>query len=159
MGAQAVTVAGGLKGRLFRLSFSGELAFELSVPADYGDAVIRLIMEAGAEFGIMPYGSEALSVMRIEKGHVAGGELNGTTTAYDLGLGKMMSSKKDYIGRAMAAREAFHRDRRWAVVGVLPVAKPDRIAAGAHILKLGDPPSMDNALAFHSRVGNALLKR
>ena len=144
MGVQAVTVAGGLMGRLFRLSFSGELAFELSVPADYGDAVIRLIIAAGAEFGIMPYGSEALSVMRIEKGHVAGGELNGTTTAYDLGLGKMMSSKKDYIGRAMAAREAFHRDRRWAVVGVLPVNKPDRIAAGAHILKLGDPPSMDN---------------
>jgi sarcosine oxidase subunit alpha len=144
MGAQDVTVSGGIKGRLFRLSFSGELAYELSVPADYGDGVIRLIMDAGDEFGIMPYGSEALSVMRIEKGHVAGGELNGTTTAYDLGLGKMMSTKKDYVGRAMAAREAFHRDGRWAVVGVLPTDKKDRISAGAHILNVGDEPSMEN---------------
>jgi methylglutamate dehydrogenase subunit C len=73
------------------------------VPADYGDAVVRSIMHAGREFGIAPYGVEALSVMRIEKGHVAGSELNGTTTAYDLGLGRMMSKKKDYIGRVMAA--------------------------------------------------------
>ena len=65
----------------------------------------RALMQAGSEFGIAPYGVEALSVMRIEKGHVAGGELNGTTTAADLGLGRMMSSKKDYIGRMMAGRE------------------------------------------------------
>ncbi|MGJ5242168.1 sarcosine oxidase subunit alpha family protein, partial [Bradyrhizobium oligotrophicum] len=67
--------------RLFRVSFSGELAYEIAVPAQYGDAAIRAIMEAGAEFGITPYGTEALGVMRIEKGHVAGNEINGTTTA------------------------------------------------------------------------------
>jgi len=118
------------------------LAFEISVPADYGDAVVRMIMAAGEEFGIMPYGTEALSIMRIEKGHVAGGELNGTTTAYDLGLGKMMSTKKDYIGRAMAAREAFHHEGRWNVVGLLPVNKSARITAGSHVLKPQDTPSM-----------------
>ena len=63
-----VTVAGGVPARLFRISFSGELAYELAVPARYGDATIRAIMEAGDEFGIAPYGIEALGVMRIEKG-------------------------------------------------------------------------------------------
>ena len=64
-----------------------------------------LLMQAGAEFGVVPYGVEALSIMRIEKGHVAGGELNGTTTPDDLGLGRMMSRRKDYIGRMMGERE------------------------------------------------------
>ena len=68
---------GGIAARLFRLSFSGEMAYELAVPARYGDAAIRAIMAAGAEFGITPYGTEALGVMRIEKGHVAGNEMNG----------------------------------------------------------------------------------
>ncbi len=159
MGAQTVTVAGSIKGRLFRISFSGELAYELAVPADYGDSVVRAIMAAGKEFGILPYGLEALSTMRIEKGHVAGGELNGTTTAYDLGLGKMMSTKKDYIGRALAAREAFHRDGRWNVVGLLPVDKTQKIHSGAHILNIETKPSMKNdqgyvtAVAFSPMVG------
>ena len=78
LAAKPVTVSGGFEGRLFRISFSGELAYEISVPADFGDATIRMLMHAGQEFGIMPYGTEALSVMRIEKGHVAGGEMNGT---------------------------------------------------------------------------------
>ena len=66
-----------------------------------------MIMEAGKEFGIAPYGLEALSVMRIEKGHAAGAELNGQTTARDLGLGKMISAKKDFVGRVLAQRQAL----------------------------------------------------
>ena len=66
-----------------------------------------LLMQAGEPFGIVPYGTEALGVMRIEKGHVAGNELDGRTTADDLGLGRMMSSKKDFVGRVMAARPAL----------------------------------------------------
>ena len=107
LAALSVTVLGGIPARLFRISFSGEHAYELAVPADYGNMVARSLMQAGEEFGITPYGVEALSIMRIEKGHVAGGELNGTTTAADLGLGKMMSTKKDYIGRMMAQREGL----------------------------------------------------
>ena len=86
-------------------------------------------MEAGEPLGIAPYGTEALGVMRIEKGHVAGNELNGQTTARDLGLGRMMSTKKDFIGRADG-----RRDRRWSsrtgptLVGFKPV---DRDAAAA----------------------------
>ena len=64
------------------------------MPARYGDALIRAIMAAGAPLGIVPYGTEALGVMRIEKGHVAGNELNGQTTAHDLGLGKLMSTEE-----------------------------------------------------------------
>ena len=119
LAAKEISVLGGIPARLFRISFSGEHAYELSVPADYGNMAARALMQAGEEFGITPYGVEALSVMRIEKGHVAGGELNGTTTAADLGLGTMMSTKKDYIGRMMAAREGLvDQDReRWSASG------------------------------------------
>ncbi len=152
MGAQEVTVSGGIKGRLFRISFSGELAFELSVPADYGDAVIRSIMHAGKEYGIQPYGTEALSVMRIEKGHVAGGELNGTATVYDMGLGRMMSTKKDYIGRMMAGRDALHVPDRPQFVGIRPIDAGLIIKAGSHLLKRGDKPSMANDQGYVTAV-------
>jgi glycine cleavage system aminomethyltransferase T len=85
--ARTVSVGGGVEARLFRVSFSGELAYELAVPGRYGDALARALMAAGRPFGVTPYGLEAMGVMRIEKGHVAGGELNGQTTARDLGLG------------------------------------------------------------------------
>ncbi len=142
LAAKDITVLGGITARLFRISFSGEHAYELAVPADYGNAVARAIMQAGHEFGIVPYGVEALSIMRIEKGHVAGGELNGTTTAADLGLGKMMSSKKDYIGRMMATREGLIDPQRQCVVGIKPVDRAMKIRSGGHLLKQGDAPSM-----------------
>jgi heterotetrameric sarcosine oxidase alpha subunit len=82
----ALMQAVGVRARVFRISFSGELAYEIAVPARHGDALIRAIMSAGAPHGLVPYGVEALSVMRIEKGHPAGGELNGQTTARDLGM-------------------------------------------------------------------------
>jgi methylglutamate dehydrogenase subunit C len=140
--AKEISILGGLNARLFRISFSGEHAYELAVPADYGNMVARVIMQAGAEFAIVPYGVEALSMMRIEKGHVAGGELNGTTTAGDLGLGKMMSSKKDYIGRMMATREGLVDSARQCVVGIKPMDRSDKIRSGAHLLNRNDAPSM-----------------
>ncbi|MFN0192113.1 MAG: sarcosine oxidase subunit alpha family protein [Aestuariivirga sp.] len=142
LAARDITIMDGLPARLFRISFSGEHAYELAVPADYGSMVARTIMQAGAEFAIVPYGVEALSIMRIEKGHVAGGELNGTTTAGDLGLGKMMSTKKDYIGRMMAAREGLTDPARQCVVGIRPADKRDKLRSGSHLLKLNDKPSM-----------------
>ena len=117
----------GIPARLFRISFSGELAYELAVPAGYGDAVIRAIMEAGADYGVAPYGTEALGIMRIEKGHVAGNELNGTTTATDLGLGRMMSKKKDFIGRVLAGRPGLTDPNRPALVGIKPVDPTARL--------------------------------
>ncbi len=142
LAAREISILGGMQARLFRISFSGEHAYELAVPADYGNMVARALMQAGEEFGITPYGIEALSIMRIEKGHVAGGELNGTTTAADLGLGKMMSTKKDYIGRMMAGREGLVDKNRQCVVGIRPLDAADRIRAGSHLLNQNDAPSM-----------------
>jgi heterotetrameric sarcosine oxidase alpha subunit len=129
-----VTVCGGTPARLFRLSFSGELAYEVAVPARFGEAMVRAIMEAGAPFGIAPYGTEALGVLRIEKGHPAGSELNGQTTARDLGLGKMVSTKKDFIGRFMADRPALTDAHRQTLVGLRPVDPTMRLRAGAHLI-------------------------
>ncbi len=144
LAARAVTVGGGIPARLFRISFSGELAYELAVPASFGDAAIRAIMQAGEPFGIAPYGTEALGVMRIEKGHVAGSEINGQTTAHDLGLGRMMSSKKDYIGRSMAGRPALIDRDRPCFVGFKPINTALRLRAGAHFIPVGKPASAEH---------------
>jgi len=125
----------GVPAKLFRLSFSGELAFEISVWASHGDRLARALSEAGRAFGATPYGTEALGVMRIEKGHPAGNELNGQTTAPDLGLGRMMSKKKDFIGRVMAMRPGLTDPARPALVGLRPVASGERIRAGGHLLE------------------------
>ncbi len=134
MAAGEMRFCGGVKGRLFRLSFSGELAYEIAVPARYGNALAEALMAAGAEFGIVPYGTEALGVMRIEKGHPAGNELNGQTSAHDLGFGKLLSKKKDFVGRAMAARPALMDPARPSLVGLKPVNEADRLRGGAHLL-------------------------
>lgn len=152
LAALEITVLGGIPARLFRISFSGEHAYELAVPADYGSMTARALMQAGAAFGIVPYGVEALSIMRVEKGHVAGSELNGTTTAGDLGLGKMMSTKKDYIGRMMAGREGLTDPSRPCVVGIRPVDPKDRFRSGAHILKRDDKPALANDQGYVTSV-------
>jgi heterotetrameric sarcosine oxidase alpha subunit len=159
----------GIPARLFRVSFSGELAYELAIPSRFGDAAIRAIMAAGAEWGVVPYGTEALGVMRIEKGHVAGNELNGTTTAADLGFGRMMSTQKDFIGRVLAAREGLTDPRRPALVGVKPVDRGARLNAGAHFLAPGAEATLENdqgyitSVAFspilESWIGLGLLSR
>jgi glycine cleavage system aminomethyltransferase T len=152
LAARGITVGGGIPARLFRISFSGELAYELAVPADYGDAMMRALMRAGAPFGITPYGTEALGVMRIEKGHVAGNELNGQTTARDLGLDKMMSSKKDYVGRLMAGRAALVETNRPGFVGFKPVDPSQRLRAGAHFIGLGKAGAMENDEGYMTSV-------
>ena len=134
--------------RLYRLSFSGELAYELSVPARLGGALIEHLFAVGAPFGLVPYGTEALGVMRIEKGHAAGNELNGWTTATDLGLGRMASKKKDYIGRLMAERPALIDPARPRLVGLRPVDGKSAIRAGGHLLRSGAAPVATNDEGF-----------
>jgi sarcosine oxidase subunit alpha len=152
MAAAPITVMGGIEARLFRISFSGELAYEIAVPAGYGDSLVRRIMEAGKEYGIAPYGTEALSVMRIEKGHVAGNEINGQTTARDLGLGRMMSSKKEYIGRVMAQREALIAADRPTLVGLKPLNRCERLRAGAHLVPESAEPNPKNDQGYLTSV-------
>jgi methylglutamate dehydrogenase subunit C len=146
--AREFTVLGGTRARLFRISYSGELAYELAVPAGVGSAVATAIMEAGVKLGIQPYGLEAMGIMRIEKGHVAGNEINGQTTAHDLGLGKMMSKRKDYIGRVLAERPALVAPDRWGLVGLKPVDRTARVRAGAHLLPIGAAAVTANDLGY-----------
>jgi sarcosine oxidase subunit alpha len=144
LAAREITVGGGIPARLFRISFSGELAYELAMPSDYGDAMMSALMRAGEPYGITPYGLEALNVMRIEKGHVVGTELNGQTTASDLGLGKMVSSRKDFVGRLMAKREALIQPDRPQLVGFRPVDASKRLWAGAHLVGIDNPVNIEN---------------
>lgn len=134
MACGEITVCGGLRARLFRISFSGELAYELAVPTRYGDGLVRALMEAGEEFDVTPYGTEALGVMRIEKGHAAGNELNGTTTALNLGLGRMVSKKKDCIGNTLSEREGLSDESGLRLVGFKPIKTQDPVTAGAHLM-------------------------
>jgi sarcosine oxidase subunit alpha len=116
--------AGGVRipARLFRMSYSGELAYEIHVPVIHGRAMWEAVMAAGAAFGIMPYGTEAMSTLRIEKGHVVvGPEADGRTTADDLGMGKLVSPAKWCIGKPLLARPALTAPERWQLVGVTAI--------------------------------------
>jgi sarcosine oxidase subunit alpha len=143
MGAGNITI-GGLRARLFRISFSGELAYEIAVPTRYGDALLRRLIAEGAEFDAIVYGTEALGVMRIEKGHVAGGELNGQSTALNMGLGKMVSKKKDSIGMVLSQREGLTDPNGYRLVGVRPVDPKGKLTAGSHFLEVGAAPVAAN---------------
>jgi sarcosine oxidase subunit alpha len=142
----------GIGARLFRISFSGELAYELAVPARFGEATLCALMHAGARWGLTPYGTEALGVMRVEKGHVGGNELNGTTTAADLGLGRMMSTQKDFIGRVLAARTGLADPSRPSLVGVKPIDRSPRLYSGAHLLARGAVASLANDAGYLTSV-------
>ena len=106
--------------RVYRISFSGELSFEVAVPASQGLAFWEALMDAGREFGVMPYGTEALHVMRAEKGFIMiGDETDGTVIPQDLGLGWAISKKKeDYLGKRAQARPHMTDPTRWKLVGL-----------------------------------------
>jgi sarcosine oxidase subunit alpha len=155
LAARELTICGGIAARLFRISFSGELAYELALPARYGDGLMRRLMKNGASLGAIPYGTEALSVMRIEKGHPAGNELNGQTTAGDLGLARLMSKKKDFIGRVMAQRPALIEPDRPALAGFRPVDRSKRLRAGAHFVSVGVMARAENDEGYMTSVAHS----
>ena len=140
MAAAPCGFAGIPDARLFRISFSGELAYEINLPADYGQAAWNALLESGEPDGIGVYGMEAMGTLRIEKGHVAGPEITGQTTAQDLGLGGMQSKLKHYIGKGLAAREGMIDPSRPAIVGLVPVDGKTWIKAGAQLVENPDAP-------------------
>jgi methylglutamate dehydrogenase subunit C len=144
MSVAGLTICNGIRARLYRLSFSGELAYEIGVPARYGDALARRLITAGASFGVTPYGTEALAVMRIEKGHVAGNEIDGRTTAGDLGFAKMMSTTKDFVGKVLAQRPGMLDPNRPQIAGFRPRDRTQRLFAGAHLLPAGAAHTAEN---------------
>jgi len=119
--------------RLLRLSFSGELAYEIHLPADYAIPLWEHILKKAAPLGIKPYGLEALASLRIEKGHVAGLELDHRNTLDDLGLGKMAAKEKDFVGKKLRLRENLQAPERWSLVG-LELLEPDKKLRGGAIL-------------------------
>ena len=125
----------GAKARIFRISFSGELAYEINVESDNGNFMWEKIIEMGEEFKIQPYGTEALSTLRIEMGHVAGSELDGRTIPYDTSLEGLVSKKKDFIGKRSLERKAFTANDRQKIVGVVPLDKKTSIPEGSHLVK------------------------
>jgi sarcosine oxidase subunit alpha len=150
--------------RVFRISFSGEMAYELATPAGYAEQVWTAVMEAGAEFGIEPYGLEALGLLRIEKGHVAGSELNGQTTAADLGLERMFKKRGDFVGRALATRPGLTDPSGPHLVGLRPVVRETQIRAGAHLVETGSRHSLGwitgvtRAVELEGWIGLAMLR-
>ncbi len=132
MACGAVDVMG-VPGRLFRISFSGEHAYEVAVPARYGDSFFRALVAQAEGFGGGAYGMEALNVLRIEKGHITHAEIHGRTTAFDIGMERMVSGKKDCIGRTMAARPGLCGPEREQLVGLRPVSRQGVLYAGAHL--------------------------
>lgn len=145
LAARTVTLKGGLAARLFRISFSGELAYELAVPASFGEAVADALMELGSQHGICAYGVEAMNVMRIEKGFVTHSEMDGTTTPDDLGLGRMFAgTKADFIGKRMSSRFGLTAADRYQLVGLVAADADEAFSAGAHLLKEGARPSLLN---------------
>lgn len=136
----------GMPARIFRISFSGELAYEINTHWGCGEHLWKRLQQAGEPFGLTPYGTEALGVLRIEKGHIAGNEIDGRTTAQDAGLGRMMA-KKDFIGKTMAQRPGMVGETRPSLVGVRPVNAGDRLRGGAHFVSAKDasaPPPIQS---------------
>jgi len=124
----------GVPARIFRISFSGELAYEINVESGYGIFMWEKIVELGKEMNIEPYGTEALSTLRIEMGHVAGSEIDGRVVSSDLSLEGMLSKKKDFIGKRSLNREAFLNPNREKIVGVVPLDKKSMIPEGSHLV-------------------------
>ena len=125
--------------RIHRLSFSGELAYEVYCAAGHGEAMLDGLVAAGKAHGLILYGVEALGALRIEKGHIAGGELDGRTTLSDLGFAKMAAKTKPYIGSVLKDRPEMNALDRPRLVGLKPVDPKKRIRPGSVLQPHGKP--------------------
>ena len=137
----------GVAARLFRISFSGEHAYEIAVPARYGEALFRELVARAEGLGGGAYGMEALNVLRIEKGHITHAEIHGRTTAGDIGMGRMIAAK-DCIGRVAASRPGLTDPDREQMVGLRPVGDVKQLTAGAHLFDAGAAPVRENAQGY-----------
>lgn len=136
LAATETTLDGTLQVRLFRVSYSGELAFEMTVRADRGADLWKRILDVGKEMGVTPYGTDAMDVLRIEKGHCAvGAEIDGRTTAQDLGLGKLIKREADFVGKRGLEREALRAPERKQLVGLTVENDHESIPAGAQLVE------------------------
>ena len=135
MGLIETKLKGGIPCRIVRISFSGELAYEVYTPSDYATKAMDMLWDSAKSFNGCLYGLEALGALRVEKGHVTGAELDGRVTIDDAGLGKMASTKKSYIGSAMRKRGVLGDSDREKLVGIFPKDKNQTFDAGTIICK------------------------
>ncbi len=143
---------GGVEARLFRISFSGELGYEIAVPARYGEALYRDLVARAESFGGAAYGMEALNVLRVEKGFITHAEIHGRVTAFDIGLQGMVSQKKDCIGKAASQRPGLIGPEREQLVGLKPIAPEKGFGAGAHLFDPGADPVRVNDQGYVTSV-------
>lgn len=142
----------GVQGRLFRISFSGEHAYEIAVPARYGASLFDILTERAEALGGGLYGMEALNVLRIEKGFITHAEIHGRTTAYDIGMGRMVSRKKDCIGKTMSERPGLEEPGRERLVGLKPIGESRQLLAGAHLYNEEVEPVRSNDQGYITSV-------
>jgi sarcosine oxidase subunit alpha len=137
------TVAG-IRARVMRISFTGELSFEINVQSSYGLAIWTTLMSAGAKYGITPFGTETMHILRAEKGFIiAGQETDGTVTPVDLGLEGMVSKHKDFLGKRSLSRPDTLRDDRKQLVGLLTEDPHQVLPEGGQIVaELKSKPPM-----------------
>ena len=142
MGLAHGTVAG-IPARVFRISFTGEMSYEVNVRASYGLALWQAVMTAGEKYNITPYGTEAMHVLRAEKGFViVGQETDGSTTPLDLGMDWIVSKKKDFIGKRSLSRPDMLKPDRKQLVGLLTEDPAEVLPEGAQLVEtvLAKPP-------------------
>jgi sarcosine oxidase subunit alpha len=136
----------GVPVRVFRISFSGEQSFEIACPAGYGRALWEALLAAGREFGIEPYGTEALHILRAEKGYIViGDETDGTVTPHDVGLSGLVSKKKaDFVGKRSLEQSFLKGPNRKQLVGLLTADPNEVLPDGAHAVReVKDKPPME----------------
>ena len=143
MGATSGLVAG-VPARVFRISFTGECSYEINVPASYGLAVWEALMLAGTAYGVTPYGTETMHVLRAEKGFIiVGQETDGSVTPLDLGMDWIVSKKKDFIGKRSLSRADMDNAGRKQLVGLLTDDGDVVLPEGAQLVEeLKDKPPM-----------------
>ena len=151
----------GLPARIFRVSFTGELSYEINVPASFGMSLWNALMTAGQRFGITPFGTEAMHVLRAEKGYVmVGQETDGTVTPIDLGMGWAVSKTKDFIGKRSLNRPDTLREDRKQLVGLLTDDPNEVLPEGGQVVaELKDSPPMDMIGHVTSSYRSATLGR
>lgn len=140
MELRETTLVNGLAARICRITFSGELAFEINVPSWYGLSTWELVAQAGEPLGITPYGTETMHVLRAEKAYpIVGHDTDGTVTPQDLGMGWVVSKKKDFVGRRSYERLGHSDVVRKQWVSLHPVDGATFLPEGTQVVETGTP--------------------
>jgi sarcosine oxidase subunit alpha len=148
-------IVAGAPARLFRVSFSGELAYEINIPANYGRSVWDALISVGKKYEITPYGTEAMHVLRADKGYlIVGQDTDGSVTPLDLGMSWILSKTKEFLGKRSLSRSDMLRKDRKQLVGLLTEVPSEVLPEGAQI---GASPSVEIPMPMEGHVTSSYL--